>query len=179
VRRNGAALLAALAIGIASQASQSEGGALACPAAVETPDQAVRQAYEDLRRGLPSSPLVRRLGPAASCSATVEDGSVRIEIAAGRARLEVRHDPSIEFAEQRFSATGLSRNSGIVLLQRTERWAFGKGGCGIDWKKAPEIEIDPVTGVRESVYRGEACNCQGRLLYSRNRVTGLVFRSAC
>ena len=67
----------------------------------------------------------------------------------------------------------------MALLQRTERWAFGDKGCSIAWKRSPVREPDPTPGSRELVYRGEDCNCQGRLVYRGDVVTGLVFRSAC
>ena len=67
----------------------------------------------------------------------------------------------------------------MALLQRTERWAFGDKGCSIAWKRSPVRETGPTPGSRELVYRGEDCNCQGRVVYSGDVVTGLVFRSAC
>jgi len=86
---------------------------------------------------------------------------------------------SIEFTEQRLSEKGMSRQAALALLQRTERWAFGDKGCAIAWKNRPPMEADPPRGTRELVYRGEDCNCQARLVYAGNVLTGLVFRSAC
>jgi hypothetical protein len=110
----------------------------------------------------------------------VEDGSIRLEYVSSKgAKLEARRDPAIEFTEQRLSATGLSRKTAVALLQRTERWAFGDKGCSISWKKSPTREAGPTADSRELAYRGDVCNCQGRIVYTGNTLTGLVFRSAC
>ena len=84
------------------------------------------------------SPLARRLGRPVSCDARADSGAIRLtyESPTG-AKLEAHRDPAIEFTEQRLSETGMSGQTAVALLQRTERWAFGDQGCSIAWKKPP------------------------------------------
>jgi len=180
MRRGRAWHFAVLSIAIAAGAPAAEVGAPSCPLDVTASDPALQRTYAEFRRSIESSPFARRLGRPASCAARVEDGSIRLEYVSTKgAKLEAKRDPAIEHTEQRLSVTGLSRKAALALLQRTERWAFGEKGCGIAWKKSSEREDGPVPGSREVVYRGEACNCQGRLVYSGEALTALVFSSAC
>jgi len=172
--------IAVLSIGIAAMASGAGTSPTSCPEAISTSDPALQQRYVDFKRSLELSPLVSQLGQRVSCTAHLDDGSIRLEYVSSKgAKLEARHDPAIEFTEQRLSTTGLSRKTGEALLQRTERWAFGDIGCSIAWKKSPTREAGLTTDSYELAYRGDVCNCQGRLVHTRNALTGLVFRSAC
>jgi hypothetical protein len=171
---------AVLSIAIAAGASAAEVSAPSCPPAVSATDPALQRAYAEFRRSVDSSPFARYPGRRASCSARVEGGSIRLEyVFMNGARLDAKRDPAIEYTEQRLDVTGLAQKTALALLQRTERWAFGEKGCGISWKISPERENGSAPGRREVVYRGEACNCQGRLVFSGEVLTGLIFRSAC
>jgi hypothetical protein len=56
---------------------------------------------------------------------------------------------------------------------------YKPSGCGISWTKGEEDPPADAAGKREVVYRGDTCNCQGRLIYQGDAVAGLVLRSAC
>lgn len=172
--------IAVLSIGIAVGSSGAATNPTSCPETISKSDPALQRSYADFKRSLELSPLVSHLGRPVSCAARAEDGSIRLEYVSTKgAKLEARHDPAIEFTEQRLSTTGLSRKTAVALLQRTERWAFGDKGCSISWKKSPTREAGPTPDSRELAYRGDVCNCQGRLVHTGNTLTGLVFRSAC
>jgi hypothetical protein len=64
-------------------------------------------------------------------------------------------------------------------MSRREKEAFGQAGCGIDWSHVAEESQVTHAGSREVVYRGDTCNCQGRMIYDNGIVVGLVLRSAC
>jgi hypothetical protein len=68
----------------------------------------------------------------------------------------------------------------VALLARTEQAAFEKGGCGIDWRKPDSSRPTTFPTTVETIYRGDVCNCQGRVRAdAAGRVVGMVFRSAC
>ena len=172
--------IAVLSLAVAAGASGAAVTLPSCPETISASDPALQRTYAEFKRSVESSPLARRLGRPVSCDARADGGAIRLtyESPTG-AKLEAHRDPAIEFTEQRLSEKGMSRQAAVALLQRTERWAFGDKGCAIAWKKRPAIEPDPTRGTRELVYRGDACNCQARLVYAGNVLTGLVFRSAC
>lgn len=172
--------IAVLAIGIAAVAFGAETKPTSCPKTISTSDPTLQRSYADFKGSLELSPLVSHLGQQISCAARADDGSIRLEYVSSKgAKLEAQHDPAIEFTEQRLSVTGLSQKTAVALLQRTERWAFGDKGCSIAWKKSPTREAGSSSNSHEFVYRGDVCNCQGRLVHTGNALTGLVFRSAC
>jgi len=172
--------IAVFSIGIAAGASGAGTSPTSCPETISTSDPTLQRSYADFKRSLELSPLVMHLGQPVSCAARADDGSIRLEYVSSKgAKVEAQHDPAIEFTEQRLNATGLSRKTAVALLQRTERWAFGDKGCSIAWQKSPIREAGPTPDSRELVYRGDVCNCQGRLVHMGNALTGLVFRSAC
>ena len=180
LRRDIAWRIAVLSIGIAAGASGAGTRPMSCPETISTSDPTLQRNYADFKRSLELSPLVSHLGQPLSCAARAEEGSIRLEYVSSKgAKLEARRDPAIEFTEQRLSATGLSRKTAVALLQRAERWAFGDKGCSILWKKSPIREAGPNADSHELVYRGDICNCQGRLVHMGNALTSLVFRSAC
>jgi hypothetical protein len=172
--------IAVLAIAMTAGASGSGVSTSSCPETISTSDPALQRSYAEFKRSLESSPLVLRLGRPASCAARAHDGSILVEYVSSKgAKLEAQHDPAIELTEQRLSETGLSRKSAVALLQRTERWAFGEKGCSIVWKESPAREAGTAPDSWELAYRGDVCNCQGRLVYTENALTSLIFRSAC
>ena len=172
--------IAVLSLAVAAGASGAAAKLRSCPETISESNPELQRTYAEFKRSIESSPLVGHLGRTVSCDARADDGAIRLtyESPTG-AKLEAHRDQAIEFTEQRLSDNGLSRQAALALLQRTERWAFGDKGCSIAWKKRPALEADTTRGSRELVYRGEACNCQARLVYGGNVVTGLVFRSAC
>ena len=93
--------------------------------------------------------------------------------------LVAQTDPRIEFSEQRVNLQGLDEDQAKSLLQAAEANAFGATGCGLDWEHHSTEEPGTFGGSQEVVYRGDACNCQARVLYDDEKVIGLVLRSAC
>ena len=152
----------------------------ACPEIISTSDLSLQQSYTEFKRTIESGPFARHLDQPLSCEARVDDGSIRLVYESGKGdKLEAQRERAIEATETRLTSRGLSENTGLALLQRTERWAFGEKGCSIAWQKVPDREAGPTPDSRALVYRGEDCNCQGRLVYSGNTLTSLSFRSAC
>lgn len=68
----------------------------------------------------------------------------------------------------------------IELLKGAERAQFGASGCGIDWLR-PDVQASPSpAGLSEQVFRGDVCNCQGRVCRDlQGNVRALQWRSAC
>ena len=67
----------------------------------------------------------------------------------------------------------------IELLKLAERDAFGHDGCGIDWDRP---EVQPREGPRsrqELVFRGTACQCQGRLGSGTDQSVVLILQATC
>ena len=93
--------------------------------------------------------------------------------------LVAQTDPRIEFSEQRVSMQGLDEDEARSLLRAAEANAFGATGCGLDWEHHITEEPGTFGGSQEVVYRGDACNCQARVLYDDEKVIGLVLRSTC
>jgi hypothetical protein len=180
MRAGVACRIAVLSLALAAGASGAAVTPRSCPETISASDPELQRTYAEFKRSVESSPLVGHLGRTVSCDARADGDAIRLtyESPTG-AKLEAHRDLAIEFTEQRLSENGLSRQAALALLRRTERWAFGHKGCSIAWKKRPAMEADPPRGTREYVYRGEACNCQARLVYGGNVLTGLVFRSAC
>jgi len=110
----------------------------------------------------------------------VDNGSVRLEYEFTKGeKLEAHRDTAIELTEQRLTKTGLSRKTALALLQRIEKQAFDRTGCNIPWLQRPVKEAGSAPYSSRLVYRGDVCNCQARLEYTGEVLTGLVFRSAC
>lgn len=94
--------------------------------------------------------------------------------------LRALRNPAIEYTEQTARFSLPVADNPLALLARAERAAFGDSGCGINWQQADIQPADDERGVTETVYRGEACNCQARVRRdAAGRVRGLLLRSAC
>src|SRR5262245_576525 len=153
-----------------------------CPRTL-APGEPLQKEYGELRqsveRGSLYAALVKRFGAAYSCSAKVEDRAVVLSYGfKGGASLVVKRDASIELSEQRVTASGLDRGRAVELLRYAERDAFSDG-CGISWHAAPVSEPGVPPDGRDLVYRGDVCNCQGRVLMRGDTLVAIVFRSAC
>jgi hypothetical protein len=172
--------IATVAIAIAACAPGAAVKTPSCPETISTSDFALQQSYAEFKRTIESSPFAHHLDQPLSCEVRVDDGSIRLVYESSKGdKLEAQRERTIEATEARLTSRGLSQTAGLALLQSTERWAFGEKGCSIAWQKAPDREAGPTPDSRELVYRGDDCNCQGRLVYSGNTLTGLIFRSAC
>ena len=180
MRRGAASSIAVLSVAVAACVPEPGVKAPSCPGTIATPDAALQQSYGEFKRSVESSPFAGQLAGPVSCEARTDEGRIQLKYESAKGgTLEARRDPAIESTEQRLSQNGLSEQAALALLQRTEQWAFGDKGCSIAWKNSPEKEAGAVPDSREVVYRGEECNCQGRLVYRGDVLTALIFRSAC
>jgi hypothetical protein len=162
-----------LSIAISSRAAEPGANTSSCPGTLSTSEPALQQQYAEFRQSIESAPFARRLGPPLTCAVRAEGGSVWLEYEYAKGgKLEAHRDSAIEL-------TGLSKTTALILLQRTERWAFDGKGCGISWKKPPAREPGATSDRHDLAYRGADCNCQGRIEYNGAALTGLVFRSTC
>jgi hypothetical protein len=172
--------MATVSIAIAACAPGSAVTTRSCPETISTSDLTLQQSYAEFKRTIESGPFARHLDQPLACEARVDDGSIRLVYQSSKGdKLEAQRERAIEATETRLTSRGLSENTGLALLQRTEHWAFGEKGCSIAWQKAPDREAGSTPDSRELVYRGDDCSCQGRLVYSGNSLIGLIFRSAC
>jgi hypothetical protein len=123
--------------------------------------------------------LVRRSGKSGACQIGKEGENILLTCQFhGAARLEARSNSAIEFSEQKIEVQKISRKMALALLRETEKYSFGPKGCSVNWDRAADSENES-NGSREVAYRGDTCNCQGRLVYRADSVVGLIWRSAC
>lgn len=128
----------------------------------------------------PFAATLAAIAPRQSCRITEHEGRTVVDDEFGGGHtLHVERQATSEFTllEARFAQP--QPLDARELLQRAERAAFGAEGCDVDWE-TPESDMTNADGQRETVYRGETCNCQARgRSTSAGGVVGLVFRSAC
>jgi len=90
------------------------------------------------------------------------------------ALLRVERDAAIEYTNQDARVGSSFRANAVAVLERVERAAFGKGGCGIDWRRPLDASAHATR------FAGHVCNCEARIgRDERGRVRTLAFRSAC
>jgi hypothetical protein len=173
-------LIASLSLLILACAAEVDADSSSCPAVISPADPALQRLYVEFKRSIEAGPLVGALGRTSGCKARAENGAVWLEYAfAEGGKLEAYRDPAIEFTEQRVTKRGLSRTTALALLQRTEQWGFDGKGCNIQWTQPPAEEAGAAPNAKDLTYRGDLCNCQGRLEFTGGVLTGFVFRSAC
>jgi hypothetical protein len=152
---------------------------IVCPSTADA-DPSLQRQYVEFKQSVESGPLLRSLGQPTSCTTRIEAGSIWVTYEfPNQGKLQAHRDPRIELTEQELTQPGLSQQTALTLLRRTERWAFGSKGCRISWGKQPSRHPGAASNTFELAYRGEVCNCQGRLLYVGDRLAGVSFRSAC
>jgi hypothetical protein len=152
--------------------------AVRCAARADFPNAGAANAAGELRRAVERGALYRALAassPAVSCEVEQADGRT---VLAWRFRdgasLRVERDAAIEYANQQARIGKSFRGNPMAVLKRAERTAFGKGGCGIDWRRPASAAADT------SVFRGAVCNCEARIgRDARGRVQTLALRSTC
>jgi hypothetical protein len=168
---------------VAVPAVAAEPEASNCSGASAIPAARKKEAQEFLQRvaaGPFFKELVRRKGKPTSCQIGVDGSNLTLIYTFRRkARLEARANSSIEYSQERMQLQGLDRLQALELLKESEKDAFGAQGCGINWQQPSEESPGEKPGTREVVYRGDTCNCQGRLVYSGDAVIALVSSSAC
>ena len=179
-----AALLAACGSGANKAGSTASVSALVCTGDLSKASAPLQKAYPSFQRRIQAGPLYhaleQQLGLAQACTRSVQAGALRIAYEFPRnGTLVAQSDPRIEFSEQRVNLQGLDEGEAKGLLQAAEADAFGATGCGLDWEHHITEEPGTFGGSQEVVYRGDACNCQARVLYDDEKVIGLILRSAC
>jgi hypothetical protein len=117
----------------------------------------------------------------ATCRASEEADTIALEYTfRDGGWLRVKRQPSIEYTEQEVRFASPLDENPVAVLTLAEQAAFGAKGCGIDWRQPEKRPAGDSASVTEMIYRGDVCNCQGRVRSdAAGRVTGLVFRSAC
>ena len=179
----GAVVTAFLALSIPA-ASYGEPLAKSCSAAAlaraaGSHRKDVRELDQHVRRGPFYVELVRRFGRPRSCGVHENDAEIRIAYTFRTgADLEARRNAAAEYSEQRLRVEGIDKPLALAILKRAEKDAFGADGCNIGWDHPEEASGDQA-GSRQEIYRGDTCNCQGRILYRDQVVVGLVLSSAC
>lgn len=117
----------------------------------------------------------------ANCAVTRDNGvqQLNVRFADGN-QFTARQDDRIEFTEQKAVFSQPLTRDPIELLKGAERAQFGASGCGIDWLR-PDVQASPSpAGLSEQVFRGDVCNCQGRVCRDlQGNVRALQWRSAC
>jgi len=124
--------------------------------------------------------MLRRLGKPQGCSVKLDGDNTALQYVFRRnGRLDAKMNPTIEYSEQRAEFGGLSSEEALVLLKKGELDLFGREGCGIDWKQPEDQSTENPPGSHATVFRGDSCNCQARIVYQGNSVVALVLSSAC
>jgi hypothetical protein len=144
----------------------------------------LQKAYPSFQRHIEAGPLYQaleqRLGPPRRCARSLQAGALRLTYEFPRnGALVAQIDPRIEYSEQRVNLQGLEEAEAKGLLQAAETNAFGATGCGLNWERSVTEEPGTIGSSSEVVYRGDACNCQARVVYDDEKVIGVVLRSAC
>lgn len=162
----------------------SRGTTLTCDGDLSAASAELRAQYDAIRQRIEGGPLyksvVERAGAPNRCVHAIRGGALRLTYAfPKRAIIDAQIDPRIELSGERADMPGLAESDAITLLQAAEKYAYGAKGCGIDWQK-PEIEVPGTFGsARETVYRGDVCNCQARILQDGTGIIAVLIRSAC
>jgi hypothetical protein len=176
-----AALLTALPLACPASA-QAAGKAFACsPSSYAGVPEAQKQQAVAYVRKVQGGPFYKYLavkfGRALSCAVSAKGPALTVAFTfADGAALRAKVDASIELSEQRMTVPEMPEAAAVALLNRAEAAGYGKGGCGIAWKN-PETETLG-EGETATIYRGESCNCQGRIVRKPKSVE-LVLSSAC
>jgi len=141
-------------------------------------------AVATLRRTVERGPLyavsAARIGVKA-CRVNQESAELTLEYTfRDGGSLRVTHQPRIEYTDQEVRFATAFADDPVNVLTLVERAAFGEQGCGIAWRDARTQPAEGDPSSRETIYRGDVCNCQARVRTTpAGRVTGLLFRTAC
>jgi len=141
------------------------------------------QMVAELRRSIEAGPLyaVASRSGGAACRVSEESGAIRVEYTfRDGTTLRANRNAQIEYGDQEVRFASPPSESPVAVLTRTEQAAFDGKGCGIDWRRGDTRAASDDASARETIYRGETCNCQARVRSNATgAVTRLLFRSAC
>ncbi len=183
--RFGAAGLLLGLLSLSSHASWSQSQPSLCspPGVAGMPASSQKQVREFQQRveaGPFYKKVLQQLGGPQSCNVKLDGDNIRLwYVFRDDARLDAQISSTIESSEQRASFRGLSGKEALALLKKGELDSFGRDGCGIDWNRPEDQAMGGPPGSRATVFRGDACNCQARIVYQGTSVVALVLRSAC
>jgi hypothetical protein len=138
----------------------------------------------ELQKRVEAGPFYRKmrqqLGKPQSCDVKQDGDSIALSYAfRNDAHLEAQVNSTIESSRQRAEFRGLSREKALALLKKGESNSYGKDSCGVDWSKPEDQSLEDPPGSRATVFRGNSCNCQARIVYQGNSVVAVVLSSAC
>jgi len=169
---------AAVASGLPGQTRQCVPGELA------NGTESYQKQSRDLQQRVTVGPfykeLLRKFGSPKSCNAKLDGETITLSYAfRNHAHLEARASSSIEYSQQRVDFRGLNTEQAKALLRAAESDSFGLSGCGMDWDKPETDSTGKQPGSHAVVFRGDSCNCQGRVLYEGNSVVALILSNSC
>src|SRR5215510_2075459 len=144
-----------------------------------------KDAIAELRRTVEAGPLY--IIPASqsgivACNAGYDAGGITLEYSFRDRQgwLRVKRDPRIEYNDQELRFELPPAEVPMSVLKQAELAAFGKDGCGIEWKESEKQQAEDDPQAVETIFRGDTCNCQARIRSDASgRVIGLRLRSAC
>ena len=142
-------------------------------------------AIKALQRNIETSPLYTipaNTKGLVACSISYQpDGVIKLEYQFREGSwLHVTHDQRIEYMEQNASFPLPSSELPEAILARAERVAFGSDDCRIDWNQPETPSAKDASGVKETVFWGDVCNCQAHIRRNADGlVVGFMLRSAC
>jgi hypothetical protein len=159
------------------------------PSLCSSPDMAAMPAssqkqIRDLEEHVEAGPFYKKMlqqrGKPQNCNVKRDGDSIALSYAfRNDAHLDAQTNATIESSQQRAEFRGLNRVKALALLKKGELDSYGKDGCGIDWNKPEDQSMEDPPGSHATVFRGDSCNCQGRIVYQGNSVVALVLSSAC
>lgn len=116
-----------------------------------------------------------------ACGISVKSGVIMLEYRfKDGGRLHVKRDSRIEYTEQVARIHLAREKNHVAVLADAERVAFGMSGCGIDWQRPETHAVVNDTGLSETLFYGDVCNCRaGFRRDAAGQVVELMLRSAC
>jgi hypothetical protein len=158
--------------------------AIACSGDLSGASTALQNQFPSFKQRIETGPvyrtLVQRIGPPRDCQRTTASGVLHLRYSFPKgATLTAQIDSRIEFFEERVDFSAFTQSEAKELLKAAEKHAFGANGCGIAWKETDAEESHSSSGLQETIYRGDVCNCQARVLSNGGRISAIILRSAC
>jgi len=143
-----------------------------------------KQLLQDLRESTETGTLFetiqRRSGRPKNCKIKVDGDNIVLSYAfSDSSQLEALINPVIEYSEQRAQLPGQTTASAMKLLRRSAVEYLGGQNCGIRWSKSEEETNADGQGTHSTVFRGDSCNCQARIVFRGSAVETLILKTSC
>jgi hypothetical protein len=172
------ACFAQIASGIQSHAGRCVPRELA--GVTESRQKQARDLEQRVAHGPFYKELQRKFGNPKGCDVKLDGETMTLSYAFRKhGRLQARMNPGIEYSEQRADFRGLNKERAMNLLKAAEANSFGPQGCGINWNTPEEDASGSHPGIHALVFRGDSCNCQGRVLFDDGAVVGVALSNSC